>query len=246
MNEKLKYALVFAFLINSAVVLTNFQERTYDSYEHIFFADHYRRSWFDTWEPKWYGGFSVTSYPPLAHQTIALLSFFVGLEWAYKLLTLFLLTVFPLAIYKFSKIFVTEKAAEYAAIVSVFLPSILQAAYSWGQFTTIFGLTLTAIATSLPELLTTIQTQREDEDKMTIGNLLGSSLFNLLFIGGLVNILGGSMRLPVVEVMFLIVSAVFLFGVVTFYKGKNVPKWVGLLLILIFLFYTYVVSFTSR
>jgi cation:H+ antiporter len=115
-----------------------------------------------------------------------------------------------------------------------------------GYSTTIFGLTLTAIATSLPELLTTIQTQKEDEDKMTIGNLLGSSLFNLLFIGGLSNILGGSMRLPITESMFLVLSAVLFFATVTFYKGKNVPKWVGLFLLIIFLIYIYVISFTGR
>mgnify|MGYP001073155812 CR=1 FL=1 len=115
-----------------------------------------------------------------------------------------------------------------------------------GYSTTIFGLTLTAIATSLPELLTTIQSQKEDEDKITIGNLLGSSLFNLLFIGGLANITGGSMKLPIVEAMFLIISAILFFGVVTFYKGKNIPKWVGMLLIAIFVFYIYVISFTGR
>lgn len=114
-----------------------------------------------------------------------------------------------------------------------------------GYSTTLFGLTLTAIATSLPELLTTIQTQKEDEDKMTIGNILGSSLFNLLFIGGVSNILGGSMKLPIVEVMFLLISAILFFGVVSFYKGKDVPKWVGLVLLVMFVIYIYVVSFTG-
>jgi hypothetical protein len=140
MDEKLKYVLVLAFVLNSAFVSTNFQDRTFDSYEHIFFANHYRTSWFNTWEPKWYGGFTVTSYPPLAHQSVALMSYAVGLEWAYKILTLVLLSIFPLAIYSFSKIFGTEKAAIYAALLSVFIPSVLQAAYSFGQFPTIFGL----------------------------------------------------------------------------------------------------------
>jgi cation:H+ antiporter len=115
-----------------------------------------------------------------------------------------------------------------------------------GYSTTLFGLTLTAVATSLPELLTTIQTQKEDEDKMTIGNLLGSSLFNLLFIGGLANILGGSMRIPIMESMFLIISSILFFAIVTFYKGKNIPKWVGLTLLVIFCVYVYTISFTGR
>ena len=114
-----------------------------------------------------------------------------------------------------------------------------------GYSTTLLGLTLTAVATSLPELLTTVQTQKEDEDKMTIGNILGSSLFNLLFIGGLSNILGGSMRFPIVEGMFLMISAILFFAVVSFYKGKNVPKWVGLGLLVMFVIYVYVISFTG-
>jgi hypothetical protein len=140
MEEKLKYILILAFVLNCAFVLSNFQNRTYDSFEHIFFADHYRTSWFNTWETKWYGGFTVTSYPPLAHQTIAVLSFVTGLEWAYKILTLALMTIFPLAVYKFSKIFVKENAPLYAAFISIFLPSVFQATYSFGQFPTIFAL----------------------------------------------------------------------------------------------------------
>lgn len=147
MDNKLKYILILAFLINCAFVLSNFQNRTYDSFEHIFFADHYRTSWFNTWETKWYGGFTVTSYPPLAHQTIALLSYLTGLEWAYKILTLALMSIFPLAIYRFSKIFTTKNASLYAAFISVFLPSILQATYSFGQFPTIFSLVAALFAT---------------------------------------------------------------------------------------------------
>jgi hypothetical protein len=140
MDQKLKYILILAFVLNSAFLLSNFQDRTYDSYEHVFFADHYRSSWFDTWESKWYGGFAVTSYPPLAHQSIALVSFVIGLDWSFKGLTLLLMTIFPMAIYEFSKVFVREKAAIYAAFVSVLIPSVLQAIYSFGQFPTLFGL----------------------------------------------------------------------------------------------------------
>ncbi|MBW6441819.1 sodium:calcium antiporter [Patescibacteria group bacterium] len=114
-----------------------------------------------------------------------------------------------------------------------------------GYSTTLFGLTLISVATSLPELFTTIQSQKEDEEKMTIGNLLGSSLFNLLFIGGLANILGGSMELPMVEICFLIISSIFFFVIVSFYKGRVVPKWVGMILIATFFIYIYVLSFTT-
>jgi len=141
-DEKVKVAIWLSFILNTMWVASNFYERTFDSYAHIFFADHYKRAWFSLWEPRWYGGFQVSVYPPLAHQTIALLGFLVGLENAYRMLTLLLLTLFPLAVYNFSKIFVSERAASYASLLSVFLPSILTSTYIFGQFPTIFSLSL--------------------------------------------------------------------------------------------------------
>ena len=46
---------------------------TYDAYIHMFFGEHYARSWFDPWEPRWYTGFATTSYPPGTHMMIAAL-----------------------------------------------------------------------------------------------------------------------------------------------------------------------------
>ena len=49
-----------------------------------------------------------------------------------------------------------------------------------GYSTTILGLSLTAIATSLPELLATIVSQEEHQAKITIGNVMGSNVYNIL------------------------------------------------------------------
>ena len=38
-------------------LFSGYQQRAFDSYVHMFFADHYLRGWFDLWEPRWYGGF---------------------------------------------------------------------------------------------------------------------------------------------------------------------------------------------
>lgn len=140
MDQKLKLALIFSLILNSSLVLSGFYKTTYDSYTHIFFADHYERSWFNTWEPKWFGGFSVTSYPPLSHQVLALIGYVSGLEWAYIAITLFLTLIFPIASYKFSGVFVKKDAAGYSAIISVFLPSILTITYVFGQLPTLFSM----------------------------------------------------------------------------------------------------------
>jgi hypothetical protein len=40
--------------------------KSYDTNFHIFFASHYVHHWFNPWNPKWYAGFSQTTYPPSA------------------------------------------------------------------------------------------------------------------------------------------------------------------------------------
>jgi cation:H+ antiporter len=48
------------------------------------------------------------------------------------------------------------------------------------------GLSIVAVGTSLPEVVTTIQATRRGESDLAVGNLLGSNIFNSLGIGGAV------------------------------------------------------------
>ncbi len=52
------------------------------------------------------------------------------------------------------------------------------------------GVTLVAVGTSLPELVTTIAAARQGVTDLIVGNLLGSNLFNSLAVGGVVGVLG--------------------------------------------------------
>ncbi|MFI3238657.1 MAG: calcium/sodium antiporter [Lachnospiraceae bacterium] len=52
----------------------------------------------------------------------------------------------------------------------------------FGLSETIIGLTIVAVGTSLPELVTSIMATRRGELSIAIGNVLGSNIFNLLFI----------------------------------------------------------------
>jgi len=52
------------------------------------------------------------------------------------------------------------------------------------------GITLVAVGTSLPELVTAVVAARKGEDDLIIGNLLGSNLFNSLAVGGVIGLLG--------------------------------------------------------
>ena len=52
------------------------------------------------------------------------------------------------------------------------------------------GVTLVAVGTSLPELVTIVQSARRLETDLIVGNLLGSTLFNTLMVGGVIGLIG--------------------------------------------------------
>jgi cation:H+ antiporter len=52
------------------------------------------------------------------------------------------------------------------------------------------GATMVAVGTSLPELVTVIQSGRRGETDLIVGNLLGSNLFNALAVGGVIGVIG--------------------------------------------------------
>ena len=58
-------------------------------------------------------------------------------------------------------------------------------AYVLGISERIVGLTVLAIGTSMPELVTSIVAFKKGENAMAIGNIIGSNIFNILFILGL-------------------------------------------------------------
>lgn len=53
----------------------------------------------------------------------------------------------------------------------------------------VIGVTVVAIGTSLPELVTTVQAARHGQHDLLVGNLLGSNLFNCLGVVGMVAVL---------------------------------------------------------
>ncbi|MEV4639870.1 hypothetical protein AB0J80_21235 [Actinoplanes sp. NPDC049548] len=130
---------VLAFY-HGALLLSGSYQRTYDAYVHIFMADHYRRGWFDTWDDRWYTGFTTVSYPPGSHYAIAALSSLVGLRGGFVIVQLFALCNLTLGVYRWSRIWVDERAAGWAAILLVVSSSISETVHVFGQLPTTFSL----------------------------------------------------------------------------------------------------------
>lgn len=128
-----------AFVIHAPLLLMKLPLKSYDTNFHIFFASHYSQHWFDPWNPKWYAGFSQTTYPPLPQQWVALVSRLTGLDFAYMLVQFAAILLLALGVYRFSRLWVGARAASFAALASVLLGSESFLVYSAGQLSTTFA-----------------------------------------------------------------------------------------------------------
>ena len=146
--RRVAFAVWMALCFHGPLVLAGFYRYSYDAGTHEFFADHYLRSPFGLWEPRWFGGFSVSSYPPLVHQLIAAIGTVTGVEIAFGAVLLTTLVALPFAVWRFAKIFVSPDVAVTTAIVSVFLPAFALTGHAFGQLPTLVALTLTLLLTA--------------------------------------------------------------------------------------------------
>jgi cation:H+ antiporter len=102
------------------------------------------------------------------------------------------------------------------------------------------GLTIVAIGTSAPELATTIVATLKDERDVAVGNLLGSSIYNILVILGLTCLVapgGVPVERQLMSVDILLMTGVMLGAVPVFWTGRRVSRLEGGLGIAIYLAY---------
>ncbi len=132
----LSWILLLALLVHGPLLLMQLPNDSYDAHLHQFFAAHYAQHWFSPWNEKWFTGFSQTTYPPLEQQWMALFSHIMGLNLAYMLVQLIAIVLLPIGVYRYARIWVSERAASYAAIGSVLLGSLSFLVYQAGQLST--------------------------------------------------------------------------------------------------------------
>ena len=132
----LSLVLLAAVVVHLPLLLMKLPLQSYDTNFHIFFASHYVHHWFNPWNPKWYAGFSQTTYPPLPQQWVALVSRIIGLDMAYMAVQLAAILLLVVGVYRFSRLWVSPRAASIAALASVFLGSESFLVYSAGQLGT--------------------------------------------------------------------------------------------------------------
>lgn len=132
----LSVILLAAVVIHLPLLFMKLPLKSYDTNFHILFASHYVHHWFDPWNPKWYAGFSQTTYPPLPQQWMALVSWVLGLDMSYMAVQMVAILLLAVGVYRFSLLWVSPRAASFAALGSIFLGSEAFLVYSAGQLGT--------------------------------------------------------------------------------------------------------------
>ena len=120
-------------------------------------------------------------------------------------------------------------------------------ALSMGMSRETVGLTIVAIGTSLPELVTSIVAAVRGQIDISLGNLLGSNLFNVLFVGGSLSLVGTVEVAPTIQSdcwwMIGVTAAIFPLVFWTRLLGERGPKRLdrlsGLLLLGSYAYYLY-------
>lgn len=109
-------------------------------------------------------------------------------------------------------------------------------AHRIGVSEVIIGLTIVAVGTSLPELSASIIAALRRQSDLCVGNIIGSNLFNILFIGGAVSLVA---PLPVIENHLLsieypamVLQTIILWGLV--YTDRKISRIEGALLIVLY------------
>ena len=97
------------------------------------------------------------------------------------------------------------------------------------------GLTLVAVGTSLPELVTTVLAARKGQTDLIVGNLLGSNLFNSFAVGGVTALLGnGPLDDPDLDGLPILMMVGIGFIAWAFMaQGRKISRWEGIVLLIL-------------
>jgi len=119
-------------------------------------------------------------------------------------------------------------------------------AESFGLSESFIGLTIVAIGTSLPELVTSAMAAYRRNIDIAVGNVIGSNIFNLLWILG-VSALIRPLPFDVVsnsDIVMMIIASTLVILAMPFGRKNAIDRWSGIFFLLVY--FSYIVYLTLR
>ncbi|MBO7298186.1 MAG: calcium/sodium antiporter [Kiritimatiellae bacterium] len=110
-------------------------------------------------------------------------------------------------------------------------------AEKFGLSEDLIGLTIVAVGTSLPELVTSIKASMKNENEIAVGNIIGSNIFNVFFILGVSSVIHpiGMIKENIIDCSILTLVSVLFF--IPCIRGR-LTKLEGLLMTVAYIGYT--------
>lgn len=110
-------------------------------------------------------------------------------------------------------------------------------ALALGMSQNLVGLTIVALGTSLPELVTSMVAAKKGEVDMALGNVIGSNVFNILFVLGIASSISPIAFIVenIIDIIILIILSlvVLYFG----YTKREIDKKEGIIMLLLYIIY---------
>lgn len=106
-----------------------------------------------------------------------------------------------------------------------------------GMSETLVGLTIVAVGTSLPELVTSVVASVKKENDIAIGNVIGSNIFNIIFILGLSSTISNLTIdwSALTDLLVMLGSGVIILLIALF--SKKMYRWQGTITVLLYVGY---------
>lgn len=106
-----------------------------------------------------------------------------------------------------------------------------------GMSEALVGLTVVALGTSLPELVTSIVAAKKGENDLALGNVIGSNIMNISLILGLVSLIAQApISMTILTDIIILFVCTIIFAICCFTKNK-VGKFSGVLLLSLYILY---------
>ena len=123
---------------------------------------------------------------------------------------------------------------------NLFLDSAKNLARAWGMSEAVIAITIVAVGTSLPELVTAVIAASKKNPQLALGNVIGSNLFNLMFILGTASAVKPLefRDINIWDYAVMFVSAIMLYVVVLTFKKDKFDRIEGVIFFGAYVAYT--------
>ncbi len=111
-------------------------------------------------------------------------------------------------------------------------------AITLGMGETLVGLTVVALGTSLPELVTSVVAAKKGDSGIAMGNVVGSCIFNILFILGMTGAIKPMAAGPEFFIDIGILFAISLMMLAFAFTKRKIERFEGVICVLVYVAYT--------